>query len=163
MDLELLVFELQKLVVIIYLLGHLSHRLEVLVELFLSFFEVVLISLLALSFGTELLLDVAHSLVELLQNFVSLYSESLPDKSLCLADLFFDLFKVIGELPNAVAPELVVHKLCVLLLDLPFLGNYFCLLAVMDVDPIEEQVVFIVDFVVYYRERMRRVVLLLLK
>ena len=163
LDLELLVFELQQLVVVVNFLSHLSHRFEVLVEFLLSFLEVVLIGLLAQRFGAKLLFDIANPFVELLENFVSLDPQSLSDESLGLADLLFDFFEIIGKLSDAVAPELVVHELCVLFLNLSFLRNYFGLLAVVDVDSIEEQVIFVVDFVIDDCEGVRGVVLLFLK
>ena len=100
--------------------------------------------------------------VKLCQQFIAPVEKLASYGGLCVIYLLLHLFKIIRQLTNTITSKLIIHKLCILFLNLTLLRNDLCLLAVMDVDTVEQQVVLVVDLVVDDCQRMRGVIFLLL-
>ena len=121
LDLELLIFLLEAFVVVVDLLGYLGHCFQMLRELLLPLLKVILVILFLSGLLQQLLFDFLDLLVQVCEQFTSSVSQLFANSLLCIFDRLFDFIQVISQLSDAIASKLVVHKLCILFLNLALL------------------------------------------
>lgn len=96
LDLQGLVLQLQRLIIIINLLRNLRHGLQMLIQLLLPLLEVILIRLLPLRLSQDLVLDLLHLLVHVFEDFVPFLPELVTNIGLCILDLTMDFFAILS-------------------------------------------------------------------
>ena len=139
--LKLLVFFHETPIVLIYLLSHLRHGLQVLIQFLLFLLVVVLVLFLLFLFFPQLLLDLVYFFIESFKNSVALVLQRVLD--ILLGDVYFlkHLFMVGVDLFDVLA-AVTLHEDGVLLLNLSLSLYLLALLLVVDVDSLKQVLVF---------------------
>lgn len=161
LNLQFLILLLKNLVVIINLLCNLCHCFQVLGKLALTLLEIILVVFFLSCFLTQLFPNFIDLVIQMLENVNPLVLHLLPNELSRIANGLSNFFEVVRQFTNTITPELIIHQLSILFLNLSLLRNDFGLLTIMNVDPIQKQIVLVVDFVINHGQRMRRILLLL--